>query len=481
MIHRNTMIIAGLSIVLVAGLPVAVWMDLKDLSETQLNRQAADISRIIDGVRDFYATDVVARVRASDGHVTTSHVYKTIPGAIPIPATFSLELGAIVGAKSGDIEYRFVSDYPFRGRESHQLDPFEAQGLATLRADPGSVVTEVAGTLFDRKVRLLTPVLMKQACVDCHNSHPESPKQDWKVGDVRGVQSITVHQRVDDNLFAFRSLLVYLLLLAASGLAFIALQFRLASRIAHVNKDLKEANDFLASISMKIRRYISPQVYNSIFSGQIDASIKTSRKKLTIFFSDIQNFTSTTEEMQPEDLTQVLNEYFTEMDRIATAHGGTLDKFIGDAVLVFFGDPETKGVREDAVACVRMAQEMQDRIVELGAIWRARGVERPFRARMGINTGYCNVGNFGSVDRMDYTIIGAEANLAARLQQTAEPGGIVVSYETYAHVKDIVKAQELEPIHMKGISRAIIPYAVTVVDTGRHTEPAVGDPPPPQP
>ena len=103
---------------------------------------------------------------------------------------------------------------------------------------------------------------------------------------------------------------------------------------------------------------------------------------------------------------------------------------------------------------------MQRRLDHLNANWRKRGIEQPFHARMGINTGYCNVGNFGSDDRMDYTIIGAEANLAARLQSIAEPGGICLSYETYALVRDIVRARPLPPIAMKGISREVVPYAV---------------------
>src|SRR5436853_2425680 len=103
---------------------------------------------------------------------------------------------------------------------------------------------------------------------------------------------------------------------------------------------------------------------------------------------------------------------------------------------------------------------MQRRLAELNAKWRKREIEQPFRVRMGVNTGYCNVGNFGSADRMDYTIIGAEANLAARLQSIAQPGQIVVSYETYALVRDIVDAQALPPITMKGISREVIPYAI---------------------
>src|SRR5450759_1639532 len=154
------------------------------------------------------------------------------------------------------------------------------------------------------------------------------------------------------------------------------------------------------------------------------------------------------------------------MSAIAQDHGGTIDKFIGDAMLIFFGDPETKGDRWDAQACLRMAWNMQRRLVELNAKWRAAGIEHPFKARMGINSGYCNVGNFGSTDRMDYTIIGAEANLAARLQSIAEAGGIVISYETFALVRDVITAHALPPITMKGISREVVPYSVdSIIDT----------------
>jgi len=227
-----------------------------------------------------------------------------------------------------------------------------------------------------------------------------------------------------------------------------------------MNRELETANEFLATLSMKISRYLSPQIYKSIFSGQKDVTIHTERKRLTIFFSDIKDFTATTERLQPEQITSLLNEYFTEMSNIALKHGGTLDKFVGDAILIFFGDPESKGEAEDAKACLHMAADMQRRLAELNVKWRNEGVEHPFRVRMGINTGYCNVGNFGSVDRMDYTIIGAEANLAARLQTIAEPGHIVISYETYALVRDILVAHALPPITMKGISRDVVPYAV---------------------
>ena len=442
------------------GLPLAVWLDLRVLSERILRAQAGEIGRIIDDIRGFYGNEIVSRVLNADGHVTVTHNFRSVPGAIPIPATLSLELGKLVSAHDGSVKYRFVSDYPFVGREPHNLDSFEREAITDLRQDPQKPIIQVSGSVWDRSVRVASPVLMGAACVRCHNTHPESPKQDWKVGDVRGIQEISVSQPLGANLFAFKYLMLYLASAALAGFTFIGLQRRQEALVQGINRELTEANDFLASISMKIAKYLSPQIYKSIFSGQRDVAIATERKKLTIFFSDIKDFTATAERLQPEDLTVLLNEYLTEMSEIALKHGATVDKFIGDAILAFFGDPETKGVEEDAHACLRMAVDMQRRLSQLNAEWRQRGIEQPFRARMGINTGYCNVGNFGSEDRMDYTIIGAEANLAARLQAIAEPGGIVMSYETYALVRDMVRARPLVPISMKGIGRKVVPYVV---------------------
>ncbi|MFO1072701.1 MAG: adenylate/guanylate cyclase domain-containing protein [Geminicoccaceae bacterium] len=444
----------------ILGLPLAVWLDLRSLSEHLLRQQAAETGRIIDAMRSFYATEVVARVLGADHVTTAAHDFRSRPGAIPIPATLSIELGRQISDPAGTVAYDFVSDLPFKGRERRALDGFEMDALTALRADPTRPFVEVSGSLLDRRVRMATPVRMGPVCVACHDSHPDSPKRDWQVGDVRGIQEITVSQALDTNILAFRYLLSYLALAAVAGLTFILLQRRQARLIRAMNQDLAQANDFLAAISMKIAKYLSPQIYTSIFSGAKEVAIATERKKLTIFFSDIENFTATTERLQPEDLTALLNEYLTEMSAIALEHGATIDKFVGDAILGFFGDPETRGVTEDAQACVRMAVAMQRRLAQLNGLWRKRGIEQPFRARIGINTGFCNVGNFGSEDRMDYTIIGAEANLAARLQGIAEPGGIVLSYETFALVRDLVRARPLAPIAMKGISREVVPYAV---------------------
>ncbi|MCC7047986.1 MAG: adenylate/guanylate cyclase domain-containing protein [Alphaproteobacteria bacterium] len=457
---KRVLVTAGILALLLLGLPLAVWLDLRNLSDRVLRQHAEQLNTAITGIRAFYGQNVVGRILGATTPTKVVHNYKDIAGAIPIPATMSIELGEVISSKEGNIQYRFVSDYPFRDRPAHKLDAFERDSLAALRQRPEQVLYRVEGSLFDRQVRLVAPVIMGEACVRCHNVHVESPKKDWKVGDVRGIQEIEIRQPIAANIFAFRYLLGYMAIAAAVGVGFIAVQHRQAVAIGRANQELEETNNFLAAVSMKIAKYLSPQIYKGIFSGQKDVVIATERKKLTIFFSDIKDFTATTERLQPEDLTQLLNEYLTEMSRIALKHGATVDKFIGAAMLVFFGDPETRGVANDAKACLHMAIEMQRSLVELNASWRHRGVEQPFRVRMGISTGFCNVGNFGSNDRMDYTIIGAEANLAARLQSIAEPGEIVLSYETYALVRDIVRAKPLPAIKMKGISREIVPYAI---------------------
>jgi adenylate cyclase len=238
-------------------------------------------------------------------------------------------------------------------------------------------------------------------------------------------------------------------------------ELREAKRKAELANELvSEKNKALEALSHKLSKYLSPQVYSSIFSGLQDVRIASNRKKLTVFFSDIADFAATTDDLESEELTSLLNRYLTEMSKIALEHGATIDKYIGDAVLAFFGDPETRGVKQDAMACVNMAIAMQRRMRELQTEWRDHGLQKPFQLRIGISTGYCTVGNFGSEDRMEYTIIGGEVNLASRLQSHAELGAILLSHETYSLVKDMVVAEEREPIHAKGIARPVRNYKV---------------------
>ena len=227
-----------------------------------------------------------------------------------------------------------------------------------------------------------------------------------------------------------------------------------------VIEDAENKKEQTERLSSNLAKYLPPQIHEAIFSGKFDTGITTKRKKLTIFFSDISNFTSTSEGLQPEDLTKYLNEYFSEMTEIALKCGATIDKYIGDAMMVFFGDPESKGEREDARACVKMALKMRKKISALQEKWQKQGFSDPFQIRMGMNTGYCNVGNFGSDQRLTYTIIGSEVNVAQRLEASAESGGVLMSYETYAHATDLIEVEQLESISMKGVNKEIKVFSV---------------------
>lgn len=220
-------------------------------------------------------------------------------------------------------------------------------------------------------------------------------------------------------------------------------------------ESLAEKSTALEVLSGKLAKYLAPQVYNSIFAGRQDVRITSHRKKLSVCFTDIAGFTETTDKMESEELTQILNHYLTEMSRIAMAHGATIDKYIGDAILMFFGDPDSRGVKEDAIACVTMALAMQKRMRSLAQIWRDAGIEKPFQCRIGIHTDYCTVGNFGSEDRMDYTIVGGAVNLASRLEHEAQPGSILVSFETFAQVKDVIHCEEQGQLKIRGLAYPI--------------------------
>lgn len=224
---------------------------------------------------------------------------------------------------------------------------------------------------------------------------------------------------------------------------------------------LQHSRTHLSELSLKLSRYLSPQIYQAIFEGKSDARIQVSRKKLTIFFSDIVGFSAQTDSLEPEDLVYVLNSYLNQMAAIVLKHGGTLDKFIGDAVLVFFGDPESRGVKEDAEACVRMALEMRGAIADLKRDWIEKGITNAFDVRMGITTGYCTVGNFGSEQRMDYTIIGNQVNLASRLQSHASAGEILIGHDTFVLVRDGFSCAAKDPIRVKGFEQPVQAYELT--------------------
>ena len=214
----------------------------------------------------------------------------------------------------------------------------------------------------------------------------------------------------------------------------------------------------LEALANRLAKYLSPQLYETIFTGDSDVKQSFARKNLTIFFSDIEGFTDISDGMEPERLAFVINTYLSEMSSIALECGGTIDKFIGDAILVFFGDPETDGEKEDAIKCALMALQMQQRADELQETWKAHGISSPIKVRMGISTGFCTVGNFGSDQRLEYTVFGSPVNLASRLEESTPAGTILISEATHLLIRDVADCQEIGEMTPKGFVRPVGTY-----------------------
>ena len=193
----------------------------------------------------------------------------------------------------------------------------------------------------------------------------------------------------------------------------------------------------------QLDRYLAPQLVEQVLSGEGEALLSRRRMHLTVFFSDLKDFTVMSDRMDPENLSTVLNEYLSNMADIAFAHGGTVDKFIGDAVMVFFGAPVLADAGMQLRQCVAMAARMHQRTHELNTRWRAAGIlERDLVCRMGIHAGEATVGSFGSHQRVEYTAIGSAVNLASRLEGKCTPGHILLSAQAY----DLLRASPGAPI-----------------------------------
>lgn len=211
-----------------------------------------------------------------------------------------------------------------------------------------------------------------------------------------------------------------------------------------------------------IRRYLPSQVADAILADDLVGEGGQKRRKLTLFFSDLVGFTEISEELEPEDLSQVLNVYFSAMTAIADEHGGTIDELSGDAILVFFGAPSATTDADHAQRAVHMAVAMQARMAALNEGWAKAGIPVILSVRMGVNTGVVTVGNFGSAHRRKYAALGKHVNLAGRIQSFCEPGKVLISYATWLLVREQIQCLPMGEQIFKGITKPVALYEVDV-------------------
>jgi adenylate cyclase len=206
-----------------------------------------------------------------------------------------------------------------------------------------------------------------------------------------------------------------------------------------------------------LERFLSGAIVEKILASPDQIHLGGENQTATIMFSDIRGFTRMAEKMEPQQIVELLNEYFTEMTDLIFENGGTLDKYLGDGIMAVFGAPIARP--GDTLRAVKTAIEMQRALVRLNHNWEARG-QPALRAGVGVNTGPVTAGNIGSTKRMDYTVIGDAVNLASRLCANAAGGQILVSESTYAEVKNTLPAKKLEPIRVKGKETPVEVYEI---------------------
>jgi adenylate cyclase len=235
------------------------------------------------------------------------------------------------------------------------------------------------------------------------------------------------------------------------------LQQRHVAEMDHLNKRLEARVEEQMSELVRtgeLKRFLPRQVAEGLVAGQLQTD-GFERRKVTILFSDMVGFTDLSDSLEPEELSDVLDEYLREMSSVLVKHGGTLDNYIGDGIMAIFGAPERADEQDQAWSAVQAAIAMRDQARGMAARIRDRGVPADLQIRVGINAGYCTVGVFGSDFLRAYKVVGFAVNMAARLQTEATPGSILCGYRTYALVRDRVRAVEREPLKLKGAARPV--------------------------
>jgi class 3 adenylate cyclase len=240
-----------------------------------------------------------------------------------------------------------------------------------------------------------------------------------------------------------------------------------ATSLEELNRDLEarvRAQVDEIERSRRLSSYLAPQVVRAITSGQSTHAMGNARKQLTMVFADIRGFTDFSDVAEPEEVISFLNAYLSRMTDLVFKYEGTLDKFLGDGMLVFFNDPLPQP--DHARRAVQMAIDMHEHAREVRQDWH---VDTPFSLGVGISTGFVTVGTIGSEHRMEYTVVGTQVNLAARLVTVAEPGQIIISQRTFELVRDMVDVEQIGPLTVKGFQRPITAYNVLGMKGVRRT------------
>ena len=457
---------------------IFTWVAIDNLSfelvELQASKNAEWCIKALKEAIQVYSDDVVARV---EHKVPVSENYPAIEGAIPPPSTYSIVLGERISEQKGNFGFRVYSDYPFPNRQQDGIggpqDRFEQEAIDYLRNNARDSYYRIENYKNRLSMRYAMPIVMKASCIACHNTHPQSPKTDWRVGDIRGVMELVqpldnFFQQNERNLAGLSIKLGGLSVLALLGISLVLGRLRqstneLEGTIRSRTAQLADANANLEARNGLIRqvfgRYLSNEVVTILLKDAEESKLKLGgeRRRITILTSDLRGFTAISERMSPEEVIKILNIYLKYMADVINEYQGTIDEFMGDGILVLFGAPVAR--EDDATRAIACACAMQ---LKMGAVnEQMRRMGLPFlEMGIGINTGDVVVGNIGSETRTKYGIVGNQVNLTYRIESYSTGGQILISETTFQAVKSIVKIAAKKEIKAKGIEHPIPIYDV---------------------
>ncbi|UIE37712.1 adenylate/guanylate cyclase domain-containing protein [Leptodesmis sichuanensis] len=456
LINRRTILL--LSILLLTGIAGTLWSTFQlssNLIQSQALQNAELYAQAINEARTLYSSKAVDRVKTVAG-VTITDNYTQQAHAIPIPATYLIELGETLSQQNPGMSVRLFSNYPFakRKQQGGPRDEFEREALHFLEQNPKQMYVRVEPYQGRLALRFAQADIMKPSCVSCHNTHPDSPKRDWKVGDVRGALEITrpldsFMAKTNTGLGGIFAALATLSLLALVGVGLVISRLRQTSkelelRVIERTAELRRTNQKLAEEQEKSERLLlnilPPPIAQKLKDGE--TNIADGFASVTILFADLVNFTELSEQVSPTELVALLNEIFSRFDRLTERYGLEKIKTIGDAYMVVGGLPVPRADHAQAIA--DFALDMQREIQQFNREYR-----QECSIRIGINTGPVVAGVIGT-RKFIYDLWGDAVNMASRMEAHGIANAIQVSQATYEQLKDQYTFEPRGLITVKG-------------------------------
>ncbi|MGB6169535.1 MAG: adenylate/guanylate cyclase domain-containing protein [Geitlerinemataceae cyanobacterium] len=458
LLYRRTILL--LALLLCIGVTGALWNTSRfssSLIRSHALQSAVMYAQAMKNARTLYSDAVVDRIDDVQS-IRVTHDYALANNSIPLPATFLIELGQRIRQDNPEISVRLFSDYPFpwRKAEGGPKDDFEREALTALKQNSDRPFFRIESFQDKPIFRYAEADILQRSCINCHNTHPESPKRDWKVGDVRGVLEITqplqdVAAHTEKGWQGMLAILAGFSGLSLVGITLVMGRLRqtakeLELQVLERTAQLRKTNENLAIEQEKSERLllnILPRpIAEELKRSDGNSHIAREFAAVSILFADIVGFTNLSQQISAEELVKLLNEIFSKFDRLTDRYGLEKIKTIGDAYMAVGGIPNPRPDHAEAIADMALAMQHEIEIFN-------QEYDATLKIRIGINTGSVIAGVIGK-KKFIYDLWGDAVNTASRMESHGIADSIQVTDATYQYLKDTFNFEDRGIIQVKG-------------------------------